>query len=137
MYQIAQWIRDFVTSHYIPQEIRSAISSFPNDHRFEIYEHMMDGNSFSPFAEEVAFIGIMNLHKMNIDQIIEFESWIDILFKRCITFRHDFFICLCAVEFPNKRLETVRVSVPSEIVAILPDATMPIFSLTKSQVDQG
>jgi hypothetical protein len=69
-FSLMDWIRNGVTHRYSANRITKVLGNFPGDHKFQIFVHEMDGNSFAPFAEEIAFFG----HSLSRQDLQEFEN---------------------------------------------------------------
>ncbi len=129
-FSIMEWIRKGVTHHYAANRIAEVLGNFPEDHKFQIFLHEMDGNSFAPLAEEIAFFG----HCLSRQDLQEFENWLNALFKRCVKFRHDLLAALMKSEFPCKALKSEVIEVPAELVTEITEATLPIFATVDGEL---
>jgi hypothetical protein len=142
-FSIMKWLRNGVTNHYSANRIAEVLGSFPEDHKFQIFLHKMDGNSFAPLAEEIAFFGIMNEHSLSYHDVQEFQNWLNALSKRCVKFRSDLLVALMKSKFPCKALKPMLIEVPAELVTEITEATLPIFGTVdgelsgKSTADKG
>jgi hypothetical protein len=129
-FSLMNWIRNGVTHHYAANRIAEVLGNFPDDHKFQIFLHKMDGNSFAPLAEEIAFFG----HSLSWQDLQEFEKWLRELFKRCVKFRRDLLVALMKSKFPNKALKPMLIEVPAELVTELTETPLPIFATVDGEL---
>lgn len=130
-FEVMKWHRNNVTSHYLMERLPELIEGYPYDHEFVDFEHQMEGNSLSIFAEEIAFFGRMNSGSFSFDDVDAFMDWLNDLAGRYKKFRTAFLLNLIHTHFPEKALVAVIANAPPELVRDVYEAALPLFFTRK------
>jgi hypothetical protein len=136
-FEVMHWHRNNVTSHYLIDDLPELIEGFPNDHEFVGFEHQLEGNSLSIFAEDIAFFGRMNSLSFSADDVSAFIDWLNDLVRHYKKFRTAFLKNLIRTHFPYRALVAVTANAPPELVRDLHEAALPLFFTREAPISSS
>lgn len=129
-YELTKFIRNKVTNHYAFTDWHSGAKEQKKGHKFELYMHQLNGNTFYPFAEEASHLSLLGSDKWNNIQFDDLFKWMADTNKILIEMQQRILLVLFKHYVDDFHLKGSLSYVPNRLV-FDEDTKYPLVSLLK------
>lgn len=115
-YAFSEFVRDKVTNHYAYRDWHSGAKEHKADHKFKIYMHQMNGNTFYPFAEEASHLSALSNPKWGDIEVNDVIRWMSDTNHTLIHIQQQVALAIFKAFIPNFRMTSELVYVPNRLI---------------------
>lgn len=130
-YEVTKEIRDKVTNHYLPSEVRKNLPTAPYHSNAAMVLHETEGDSFYPFAEDLVFFPVLQKFatekgKSKREIIDEWMSW-SLASSIAVCDMHFRLSKILIIDLLGKRASQVALFAESELFQDYRSHPLPLF----------